>query len=317
MIDLSIIIVNWNVADLLAKCIKSIEASNIVLNTQEAGKYSVEVIVVDSASKDHSVAMLRQDFPKVRLLVQKENVGFTQGNNIGLEVAKGRYILLLNPDTEMIGDALPKMIRYLDENPKVGILGPHTLNTDGTTQSSRRRFPGKMLAFFESTWLQSYTPRSMLASYYVEGFPDDTILEVDWVQGSALMTRREVYDEIGGLDTGFTMYFEELDWCKRAKDIGWEVIYLGTAQIIHHGGKSTDQIAAHKHIYFQTSKIRYFYKYYGSLFATILRAFLLISYAWQIIIEGLKGILGYKSRTMRWERISNYWQVIRSGLRES
>ena len=110
------------------------------------------------------------------------------------------------------------------------------------------------------------------------------------------------------------MYSEELDWCKRAKDAGWRVVYHCCAQIIHHGGKSTEQIAATKHIYFQQSKLRYFRKYHGRLVAHSLRLFLLTSYFVQILLEGVKGLLGNK-RQMRFERVRNYWQVLRSGLK--
>jgi hypothetical protein len=305
-IDLSIIIVSWNVSELLAACLNSLKGS--------AGAYYTEIIVVDSASSDDAVIRVRRDYPGVKLLPQTENLGFVGCNNLGLEAAIGRYMLLLNPDTEVIGDALATMVAYLDANPAVGILGPHTLNTDGSTQSSRRRFPDAKLAFFESTWLQPYAPQRWLDDYYITQSPDNAILDVDWVQGSALMARREVYQQIGGLDPAYIMFYEELDWCKRAKDNGWRVVYLGTAQITHHGGKSTEQVGARKHIYFNESKLRYFHKYYGSVFAFILRVFLLIGFIWQIIREGVRGLLGSK-RAVRQERIQTYWQVLRSGLK--
>jgi hypothetical protein len=221
---------------------------------------------------------------------------------------------MLNPDTVILDDAPHQMVQFLDENPTVGIVGPFTLNTDGTTQSSRRRFPTLKLAFVESTWLQPYAPKAWLDRYYVRDVPDDATLDVDWVQGSALMFRHEVYDQIGGLDEGFVMYSEEMDFCKRAKDTNWRVVFLGDVQIIHHGGKSTEQVVANKHIYFQQSKIRYFRKHHGVLQASLLRAFLLLSYTWEIAIESLKWLIGHK-RSMRRKRVRAYWQVLRSGLR--
>ena len=128
------------------------------------------------------------------------------------------------------------------------------------------------------------------------------------------MVRRQVYEQIGGLDAGYTMFSEELDWCRRAKGAGWRVIYFCGAQIIHHGGKSTEQVTANLHIYFQQSKLRYFRKYHGNLTAQVLRIFLLSNYAIQIFLESIKGLLGHK-RKMRFERVRNYWQVLRSGLR--
>ncbi|QPC80878.1 glycosyltransferase family 2 protein [Phototrophicus methaneseepsis] len=308
--ELSIIIVSWNVKDLLAQCLNSIEQSGILAQDAQP---SAEIIIVDSGSTDGTVEMVQQSYPQVQLLAQSENIGFTRANNIGLQAAKGHYLLLLNPDTEVIDHALQEIIAYMDTNPQVGIVGPHTLNSDGTTQSTRRRFPTRMLAFFESTWLQPYTPKSMLNHYYVVDQDDTGTFDVDWVQGSAMMVRREVYEQTGGLDEGYTMYSEEMDWCHRAKDAGWRVVYLGTAQIIHHGGKSSDQAGAWKHIYFQKSKIRYFEKYHGKAFAAFLRFFLKLNYRWQIFIERLKQALGHKP-DMRRDRIAAYREVLRSGL---
>ncbi len=304
MVDCSIIIVSWNVADYVAACLASITSS----------RFELEIIVVDSASQDDTVARVRRDFPHVRVMPQTQNVGYTRGNNIGLAAASGRHLLLLNPDTEIVGDALTPLIAYLDAHPNVGIIGPHTLNTDHTTQSTRRRFPTIPLAFLESTWLQPLAPKALLAHYYVSDLPDDGVYEVDWVQGSALMMRREVYAQIGGMDENYVMFFEELDLCKRARNAGWRVVYDGEAQIVHHGGKSTDQVAARKHIYFQESKLRYFRKYHGPAVALLLRAFLLLSYMSQMVIEGLKGLIGSK-RAIRVSRVQAYWQVLRSGLK--
>lgn len=309
MTDLSIIIVSWNVSKLLSACLDSIDP-----NDDKAKKPRVEIIVVDSGSSDDTIHILRTRYPQVQLLPQAENIGFTRGNNIGMAAAQGRYILLLNPDTEIIGDALAQMVAYMDAHPDVGILGPHTLNTDGTTQSTRRHFPTAAVAFFESTWLQAFAPASLLDHYYMKHMRDDSVFDVDWVQGSALLARRAVYEQIGGLDEGYVMYSEELDWCKRAKLAGWRVVYLGSVQITHHGGKSTEQVVARRHIHFQESKLRYFRKYHGRVFASVLRLFLLATYVWQLALEAIKSLLGHK-RDMRRERIQAYWQVLRSGLK--
>jgi N-acetylglucosaminyl-diphospho-decaprenol L-rhamnosyltransferase len=306
VVDLSIIIVSWNVADLLAECLDSIFNAPTQLQ--------IEVIVVDSASSDHTVPMVRERYPQVRLLPQNSNLGYTRCNNIGLKSATGRHLLLLNPDTVILDDALDKMVAYLDEHADTGIVGPHTLNTDGTTQSTKRRFPTLAVGIFESTWLQRFAPKSVLDTFYAVDVPDTQTADVDWVQGSALMARRTVYEQIGGLDEDYVMFSEELDWCKRAKAAGWRVVYLGTAQIIHHGGKSTEQISARKHIYFQESRLHYFRKHHGWATAQLLRVIMLLNYVWQIGIEGAKGLLGHK-RDLRRERIQTYWQVLRSGLK--
>lgn len=312
-IDLSIIIVSWNVSDLLRACLETVMAGSLVLDEGRSGGIKAEIIVVDSASEDDTLAMLK-DFPQVVVDAQGENIGFTRGNNQGFVRARGRYLLMLNPDTEVMGDAIAQMVAYMDAHPDVGIVGPRTLNSDGSIQSTRRRFHTRWTAFFESTWLEGYAPRHVLDEFYVKDIEDDAIADVDWVQGSALMARREVYEQVGGLDEGYIMYAEEMDWCKRAKDAGWRVVYWGVGSIVHHGGKSTEQAGAFKHIHFQTSKVRYFRKYHGVLFSEILRLFLLVSYASQYMIEGIKAFIGHKRR-MRQGRMRVYRQVIQNGLR--
>lgn len=309
-VDLSILIVSWNVRDLLAACLDSIAACKDGF-PDPARAINIEVIVVDSASSDGSAATIRERFPWVRLLAQDENIGFTRGNNLALAAAQGRYLMLLNPDTVVHGDALTVLTAYLDAHPEVGIAGPRVLNDDGTTQSTRRRFPTRLTALFESTWLQGYAPCRVLDHFYVTDQPDDGTFDVDWVQGCALMIRRDVYAQIGPLDEGYVMFSEELDWCKRAKLAGWRVVYVGSAQITHYGGKSTEQAQARKHIYFQQSKLRYFRKFHGRGFALALRLFLLLSYMVQIAQEAAKALVGSK-RAMRRARIGTYAQVVRA-----
>ena len=316
MIDISIIIVSWNVADVLTDCIDSILESPVAINKPNGDLPVVEIIVVDSASSDDTVAMIRDRYPQVRLFAEDDNVGFVRGNNIGFAVAQGRYHFLLNPDTVLHDDAINKMVAYLDTNPEVGIVGPHTLNTDGTHQSTRRRFPSVPLAFFESTWLEKHAPNGMIDSFHVRDMLNDKTFDVDWLQGSALMARAEIYETIGGLDPLFFMYFEEVDWCKRAKDAGWRVVYLGDTFITHHGGKSSGQVYTFQQQNFQTSKLLYYRKHYGRPLAEILRVYLALHFLWQIVLESVKAMLG-SEREMRRNRIKVYSEVLRSGLRVS
>lgn len=306
MHDLSIIIVSWNVADLLRDCLRSID--------ENRGELDLQVIVVDSASSDDSVAMIQREFPWVDLLACDENVGFPRGNNLGLARANGRYLLLLNPDTVVLDDALSKMMAYMAENPTVGVLGCQLLNADGTVQSSKRRFPTIITPFFESTWLETIAPKSIQAAYYAQDLPDNAINEVDWVMGACMLVPRQVVAAVGGLDEAYFMYSEELDWCRRIKDSGWRVVYYPEAQIVHYVGQSSEQAVVARHINFQQAKLRYFRKYNGRFFAILLRIFLLLNYGWQLILEGIKGIVGHK-RPLRRQRVQAYWQVIKSGLR--
>lgn len=305
-IDVSIITVSWNVCSLLRDCLLSVDRSRAAIN--------LEMIVVDSGSTDGSPEMVAKEFPWVTLITRKENLGFPKGNNLGIKEARGRFILLLNPDTVVLEDALYQMVAYMDQNIAVGGLGAQLLNPDGTIQSSRRRFPTIWTAVFESTWLQGFAPAAVNRAYFVQDLPIDEITDVDWVTGACLMVPRRVIDHVGLLDEAYFMYSEELDWCRRIKEAGWRVVYFPPAKIIHYIGKSSEQAVTARHINFQRAKLRYFRKYYGRFIAFILRVFLLLNYIWQLGLEALKGILGHK-RPLRRQRVRAYWQVIRSGLR--
>jgi GT2 family glycosyltransferase len=132
--------------------------------------------------------------------------------------------------------------------------------------------------------------------------------------GAAMMVRREIVAQVGMMDEAYFMYSEELDWCRRIKEAGWRVVYFAEAEVIHHEGKSSEQAVTARHINFQRAKLRYFRKYHGRVFSTILRLFLLASYAWQLALEAIKGALGHK-RALRRQRVQMYWQVLKSGLR--
>lgn len=306
MVDLSVVIVNWNVCELLRCCLCSL------LYPQP--EIELELIVIDNGSTDGSVEMVRREFPVVHLIANSDNRGFPAANNQGLAVARGRYVLLLNPDTEVVGDALSTLVAFADAHPDVGIVGPQLLYPDGRVQPSRRRFPTLATAFFESTWLQPYAPRRLLERYYVSDRPDDIPQDVDWLCGAALMARSEAIAQVGPMDEGFFMYSEELDWCRRFKEAGWRIVYLPAARVIHYEGKSSEQVLPARHVHFQTSKVRYFRKYHGPLVAEALRLFLLSNYLWQMGVEGCKWLVGHK-RPLRAQRIAAYSQVLRSGLR--
>ncbi len=305
MIDLSVVVLNWNVRDLLDRCLASLRSDHCAL----------EIIVVDNASRDDSVAMVRAKYPQVTLIANAENRGFTGGNNQGIEASLGRYVMVLNPDTEVLGNTLDRLVLYLDEHPDIGAIGPQLLNPDRSIQPSRRRFPTLMTAFFESTWLQGIAPRRILAHYYMDDVPATTTHEVDWLNGACTVFRREVFDRVGLYDVqNFFMYSEELDLCRRVKEAGWKIVYLPQAQVVHYVGKSSDQALAARHIYFQMSKVRYFRKWHGTAQANLLRLFLLSQYLWQIGLESAKGALGSK-RELRRQRVGVYWQVMRTGLK--
>jgi hypothetical protein len=295
------------VRPLLRRCLQSIQTAGL----------SLEIVVVDNASDDGSAQMVRADFPHVHLIANAKNRGFTAANNQGLAVSHGRYLLLLNPDTEVVDDALAAMVGYMDAYPEAGALGPQLRYPDGSLQPSRRRFPTLATALMESTVVQQWwADNRVLRRYTMADTGDDAIQPVDWVVGACLMVRRQAYEQVGGLDERFFMYSEELDWCHRIKDAGWAVMYLPTATVIHHEGKSSEQVVAARHIHFQSSKVHYFRKHHGTLQAEIVRWFLLATYVYQVAREGIKWLVGHK-RPLRAERMRAYAEVLRSGLRGS
>ena len=308
--DISIVVVSWNVCGLLRRCLQSVELSAAASGLRH------EVVVVDKASSDGSVAMVRSEFPEVRLLANEENRGFSAANNQGIAVASGRYLLLLNPDTEVLDDALAGLVGFADANEDVGLVGPMLLNQDGSVQPSRRRFPTIGTALFESTWLQPYAPSGLLDRYYVLDRPDNAVQDVDWIGGAAILARRDAVSQVGPMDEAFFMYSEELDWCRRFREAGWRVTYVPEARIVHRGGRSSEQVSAERHIHFQRSKLRYFRKHHGTGAAGILRLFLLANYAWQIALEVAKWLVGHK-RPLRAERIGAYWRVLKTRLAQA
>lgn len=320
-IDLSIIIVSWNVCDLLRRCLHSI-LRTASLSEHEQGTWrgqlvdgqplSFEVIVVDSHSSDESVSMVRSEFPGVRLHASERNLGYTGGNNTGMQESRGRYVLLLNPDTKVVGEALSAMVSHLDHHPEVAVVGPQLLWPDGSVQSSRRRFPSLGTAVIESTFLQKWFPNHpVLQRYYTLDLPDDIPVEVDWVTGSCLLVRWSAIEQIGLLDDAFFMYSEELDWQKRMQHAGWKVLYLPAARVVHYEGKSSEQVVALTHIRFGRSKVLYFRKHHGRLASEAVRCWLLLNYAYEWTVEALKWCAGH-SRALRRQRMHAYRQVLLS-----
>jgi GT2 family glycosyltransferase len=271
--------------------------------------------VVDSASSDGSAAMVERHYPQVRLIACETNVGFTAGNNLALRRCDGRYLLLLNPDTEIVGGALSSMMGYMERHPDVGLLGPQLCYPDGAPQSSRRRFPTLAMALMESTLLEQWWPDNRWArAYRLADAPADVIQPVDWVTGACMLVRHEAVERVGLMDEDLFMYSEELDWCRRLADDGWRMVYFPGALVVHHEGQSAGQVAAARDIYFHSSKIHYFRKHHGRLQAELLRAFLLASYVVQMGREALKLALGHKP-ALRRQRLAAYARVLRSGLR--
>ncbi len=253
--DLSIVIVNWNVKDLLAKCLKSIYFASENLD--------IEIFVVDNNSSDGSVEMLMEKFPKVNLIVNKENRGFAAANNQAIEKATGKYILLLNPDAEILDNSLEKSIQFMDEHPECGVMGSRVFNSDKTLQPSVRRFPTLWPILLIFLKLPKIFPKlKSIQKYLAVDFDYNKNREVDQVMGAFMMVRKEIFEKIGLLDKDFFIWFEEVDFCKRVWNNNYKVIFYPGAEIIHHGGKSfAQQGVVKKQRLFFKSALTYFKKH--------------------------------------------------------
>ncbi|MBI2320952.1 MAG: glycosyltransferase family 2 protein, partial [Chloroflexi bacterium] len=289
---LSVVVVSWNVAPLLRRCLASVLAG--------ASGRALDVWVVDNGSRDASVALVRREFSQVQVIANERNHGYAAAVNQGLVACRGRAVLLLNPDAELLGDALRVMADYLDAHPNVGVVGPRLVYPNGRTQPSRRRFPTLTTALRESTPAQRFWPDSpAVRHYYVADRPDEAEQDVDWLVGAALLVRRSAIDEVGLLDEDFPVYWEETDWQRRMRQAGWRIVYLPHACVLHHEAQSTSQARLRRHLWFQQGKVCYFAKHHGPRAAAAVRAALVVSYALQLAEEGLKYLLVPRKRPQR------------------
>ncbi|MBX3053647.1 MAG: glycosyltransferase family 2 protein [Caldilineaceae bacterium] len=343
--DLAIVIVSWNVWDLLRACLESIARQSQPTDDPKLRGFgpdssaTLRVLVVDNASQDATPSLLPSRFPWVEAILSAENLGFTGGNNRGLEVLGydvkerprtadrrpqtttrnsplvPRFVYFLNPDTEVLPNSLWTLYAGIANDESIGAIGPQLRYGDGSLQSTRRRFPTRLTGFFESTWLGRLWPGNPWARrYYLDDWSPAVRQDVDWLVGAALLVRGEVLAQVGGFDPAFFMYSEETDLCRRVKDAGWRVVYEPGAMVIHYEGRSSGQVSTRRQILFNRSKVHYAGKYFGTFWAELLRLYLLLEFRVQVAAEGAKALLGHK-RALRRERIAAYQEVIASGLR--
>ncbi|MCA9321384.1 MAG: glycosyltransferase family 2 protein [Planctomycetes bacterium] len=233
--DVSIVITSYNTRDLLAECLQSVRAST--------GDQVIETFVVDNGSHDGSAAMVERDFPEVRLLVNDANLGFSRASNRALEASTGRYVLLLNPDTRLRPETIACMVRTLDDRPEVGLAGVKLVRPDGDMdRACRRGFPTPLNSLTKMLKLDRAFPRSrVLGGYNLTWQDPDGDYEVDAIVGAFMFMRREVIEEVGMLDERFFMFGEDLDWCWRIRRSAWQVLYLGSHEVLHVKGASVRQ----------------------------------------------------------------------------
>ncbi len=256
---LSVVIVSWNTRELLDGCLHS------VVHNTKIDRISTEIIVVDNASADGTVENLGAKYPTVNFVPLQSNIGFASAMNVGIRQASGRYVLLLNPDTEVRPGSLPVLIKTLDTMPHVGMVSGLLLNPDGSLQSSGYRFPGLIQSFLDFFPLH---PRLVNTALNGRVLPGDRTApyEVDYPLGACMLVRREVICRVGPLDERYFMYSEEIDWCQRIRAAGWSILIAPEARIVHYGGQSTGQMPEEMFLQLHRSRAWYFQRYKSPAF---------------------------------------------------
>ncbi|MBI4811473.1 MAG: glycosyltransferase family 2 protein [Ignavibacteriales bacterium] len=233
-IDLSVIVVNWNTAEDLDNCL----ASFIALSDE----LTLEIIVVDNASEDQSVSMMRSEYPAVNLIVNQKNIGFAAGVNQGIRSSKGKFLLILNPDIVASKNILRSLIEIFEKYPNAGALAPRLINNDGTTQSGYfRKYPSILQILFFYTMFAKFTEKSkFLFRKYMEDSVSgqNSVIEVPQIPGGCIMIRREVLNTAGYMDESYFLFFEDVDWCYRLREHGWRLLMANTVSMTHLGGRS-------------------------------------------------------------------------------
>lgn len=283
--DVSVIIVNWNTCDLLRGCLSSIAAET---------RAPHEVIVVDNASRDGSADMVREEFPNAVLIDNAENRGFAAANNQGLAVAKGRNLLLLNPDTVILDGAIDSMLGWLARHPDVGCVGCQVWEDADTIQHTCFADPGPLnqaIVIFGLLRLARWLP--VLGRPWYAGWDRRSEREVDVVSGMFMLVPRPVLERVGLLDEAFFVYAEEADWCRRIRKAGWRCVFAPEARILHldGGSKSTAQIKSRMHVQMQKSHLIYTRKHDGWAGYAVVKGLFVVSAAARLALFGALRLL--------------------------
>lgn len=266
-VDVSVLVVSYNTRRLLDECLASILAET---------RCAHEIVVVDNASTDGSASMVRRRYPGVTVVANEGNVGFAAATNQASQLAQGRYLFCLNPDTVILSGAIDKLVAFMDAHPTVGVCGPRNVDEQGEIRRNGYFFSDFRSAFWTN---MHYTPLRPLAERYRHSrrysLDDDQPQEVDVVQGCSLMIRADLYRQLGGMDEGFFLYFEEMDLCYRVNQARYSVVYLPQAELLHYRADSNSQDAIRIYqnigIHYLQSRYHYLAKTYGRRFSSAMR----------------------------------------------
>jgi hypothetical protein len=261
--DLSIIILNYKTKGLLKQCLRGISLFSLPL------KY--EIIVVDNASADGTAKMMKEEFPNYKFIQSEKNQGFSAGYNLGIKEARGKFLLLLNPDIAVLADSILKMYHFMESNSQVGLAGPKLLNPDGKVQMSAMRFPSFWSPLYRRTMVGRLGfARKEVEHYLMRDWDHLESRPVDWVLGGCVIARREAIDQVGLLDERFFLYFDDVDWCRRFWLRGWQVYYIAKAEMVHYHMRESAEnpglrgLLSHPTRAHIASWMKYFIKYFRS-----------------------------------------------------
>ncbi|MEQ9695964.1 glycosyltransferase family 2 protein [Shimia sp. SDUM112013] len=294
--DLSIVIVNWNTRDLLQDCLQSIAPTLETL--------AIEVLVVDNASEDDSVAMTKTAFPWVALIESDRNLGFAGGNNLALNRAKGRYVMLLNTDTLVHGTVLCDAVAWMDRHPEVAVMGPRVLNKDGSVQASCSAFPSLRHLSMQTLGLTRF---ARLDSYRMTGWNRDTERRVEVISGAAMFVRSAAMHEVGLLDEAFFFYGEETDWCHRFARAGWEVVFAPVPEVTHFGNGSVRKLDHRRDVLMTEGTTRLHRKHGGRPAALVCFAILSVHNISRAVLWTVLGLTmrpGARDRARHFAKVS-------------
>lgn len=287
-IDVSIVIVSWQVRDFLEQLLRSMERAGWC--SPDAGRErGVEVLVIDNHSSDGTVEMVRTAFPDVILLANDANRGFAAACNQARPFVRGRYVFFLNPDTDVSSCDLSALVRFMDDQPYVAAVGPQLRHPDGAIQPSCRRFPTVWSTVGVLLKLQHLWPRqAVFRRYLMAAFAHTTLRRVDQIMGAAMLIRRAALDRVGWFDEGFFLWFDEVDLCRRLSDSGGIIFFFPWTNVIHHRGQSfAQQNTLWRQWHFAQSARRYFWKHHTTAAALFISLLSYLSLLPALVLEVL------------------------------
>jgi len=281
LIDLSIVIVSWNTKEYLLPCFTSI--------FEKGQRMASEVILVDNGSQDGGRIEVKRAFPSVHIIENEKNLGFAKAVNQGLQKASGRYVLLLNPDTQMKDGAIERLVSFMDAHSDVGVAGAQLLNADGSKQNSIANFPSLATELFNKSLLRWLFPKKFPGKE--RDYPEP--VEVDSVIGACMVVRRKAMEQVGLLDEDYFLFLEETDWCYRMKRAGWKIYHVPQAEVYHFQGKSAETAKKRAKVEFYRSRYHFFRKNRGSLQWCVLLSGLMIRLIFELLMMTVASLVTF------------------------